>query len=163
MTNTNDPQPSSMQPQRQPFAIWNQALGIWQTTQPDLFGQWEPYWHPWPSSGWMRHGAVYPLPPSARSTPGFASSSSPGLDQATVVPVPVLFRTPLASDAIRGNEPIWHVKARRGTITLSHQLIEMSQYGPNGRPDDPQTLFALTLDFLTHDTPPTPGSETSAT
>jgi hypothetical protein len=61
--------------------------------------------------------------------------------------VPVLFRTPLASDSIRGNEPLHHVKARRGTITLTHQIRELIVHGPNGRQED-EALFRVTLDFL---------------
>ena len=34
-----------------------------------------------------------------------------------------LFRTPLASDAARGGENLDQVKARRGTIALSHQPV----------------------------------------
>jgi hypothetical protein len=45
--------------------------------------------------------------------PDSASSSSPT----------ALFRTPLASDSARGGETLDHVRARRGTIALSHQII----------------------------------------
>ena len=69
-----------------------------------------------------RNGSVYPLPPSVHPTPDTGSSSSPI----------ALFRTPLASDASRGGETLQHVKARRGTIALSHQIIDLALYGPYG-------------------------------
>ncbi|MDR1151193.1 MAG: hypothetical protein LBK72_01730 [Bifidobacteriaceae bacterium] len=37
----------------------------------------------------------------------------------------MLFRTPLASDAIRGREPLRAVKARHGTICLPHQIADL--------------------------------------
>ena len=117
---TPEPQP----PRLQPLAIWNPTRGIWESPQLDLFGQQEQFWEIWPTSGWMRHGSVYPLPQSAHPTPGFGSSSSPT----------ALFRTPLASDASRGGETLQHVKARRGTIALSHQVIDLALHGPNGYP-----------------------------
>jgi hypothetical protein len=88
------------------------------------------------------HGSAYPLPASAHPTNASASSSSPGRGT-----TPIL-RTPLASDSIRGNEPIWHVKQRRGTITLSHQLIELALHGPEGSPGPNETLFTATLNYL---------------
>jgi hypothetical protein len=36
-----------------------------------------------------------------------------------------LFRTPLASDSARGGETLDHVRARRGTIALSLQVIDL--------------------------------------
>ena len=82
-----------------------------------------------------RNGSVYPLPPSAHHIPGSVSSSSPT----------ALFRTPLASDAARGGESLQQVKARRGTIALSHQIIDLALHGPDGYPraEEPESLWAL--------------------
>lgn len=65
--------------------------------------------------GSMRNRSVYQLPLSALPTTGFSSSSSP---------TGALFRTPLASDSSRGGESLDKVKARRGTIALSHRIID---------------------------------------
>jgi len=84
----------------------------------------------------MRNGLAYPLHPSAHHTLGFASSFSPA----------PLFRTPLASDAARGGETLDQVRARRGTIALSHQLIDFALHGPHGSPvkqNELETLFTL--------------------
>lgn len=104
-------------------------------TQLDLFGRRAQFWETWPTSGWMRHGSVYRLPLSAHPIPDTGSSSSPA----------VLFRTPLASDAARGGESLQTVKARRGTIALSHQIIDRTLHGPNGFPrtGEPETLWML--------------------
>src|SRR5690606_20252819 len=54
-----------------------------------------------------------------------------------------LFRTPLATDASRGGESLDQVRARRGTIALSHQVIDLAlngQHGSASRHDDPETL-----------------------
>lgn len=127
----SDPQP----PAAQPLAIWKPTRGVWESPQLDLFGQRVPWWETWPTSGWMRHGLVYPLPRSAHPTPDSGSSSSPI----------VLFRTPLASDAARGGESLQQVKARRGTIALSHQIIDLALHGPAGypRPEEPESLWTL--------------------
>ena len=127
---------SEMQPPTvQPLAVWNPTRGIWEKPQLDLFGQQEQFWETWPTSGWMRHGSVYPLPPSAHPTPGFESSLSPTAQ----------FRTPLASDASRGGETLQHVRARRGTIALSHQVIDLALHGPNGyaRTQELESLWTL--------------------
>ena len=89
----------------------------------------------WPTSGTTRNGSVYPLPPSAHPTPDTASSSSPT----------ALFRTPLASDASRGGESLQQVKARRGTISLSHQIIDLALHGPASYPrtEGPDSLWNL--------------------
>lgn len=128
---TPQPQPPTMQP----LAIWNPTRGFWQRPQLDLFGQQEQFWETWPTSGWMRHGSVYPLPQSAHPTHGSESLSSPT----------ALFRTPLASDSSRGGETLQHVKARRGTIALSHQIIDLALHGPNGYPrtKEPESLWTL--------------------
>ena len=84
----------------------------------------------------MTHaGSAYPLPTSEHPTPGFASSSSPT----------ALFRTPLASDAARGGESLDGVRARRGTIALSHQVIDLALNGPDGsrRHWEPELLWPL--------------------
>ena len=82
-----------------------------------------------------RNGSVYPLPMPARLTPDTVSSSSPT----------ALFRTPLASDASRGGESLQQVKARRGTIALSHQIIDLALHGPASYPrtEEPDSLWNL--------------------
>ena len=117
-------------------AVWNPTRGVWETSQPDLYGHLAPYSETWPTSGTTRAGSAYPLPPLARRIPGSASSSSPG----------ALFRTPLASDPARGGETLDQVKARRGTIALSHQVIDLVTR--RGRQPSPETLFALIEEFF---------------
>lgn len=123
-------------PERQPFATWNPTRGVWETSQLDLYGHLAPYSETWPTSGTTHDGSAYPLPTSALHTPGSVSSSSP---------VP-LFRTPLASDSIRGNESIERVRARRGTITLSHQVVELLTKRDCGT--SPEATFALIAEFF---------------
>ena len=108
--------PEVQPPAAQPLAVWNPTRGIWVKPQLDLFGQQEQFWETWPTSGMTRNGSVYPLPTSAHPTPDSGSSSSPT----------ALFRTPLASDASRGGESLQQVRARRGTIALSHQIIDLA-------------------------------------
>ena len=100
------PQP----PEQQPFATWNPTRGVWETSQLDLYGHLAPYSETWPTSDTTHDGSAYPLPMSVLRTPGSVSLSSP---------VP-LFRTPLASDSIQGNESLEKVQARRG----SHSAIK---------------------------------------
>ncbi|GAA1611765.1 hypothetical protein [Leucobacter chromiireducens] len=118
-----------------PLAMWNQTFGIWEKPNADLFGRQEQFSEIWPTSGMTRNGSVYPLPPSVHPTPDIASSSSPT----------ALFRTPLASDASRGGESLQQVKARRGTIALSHQIIDLALHGPDGYPraDELESLWNL--------------------
>jgi hypothetical protein len=130
--NDATPQP----PEQQPFATWNPIRGVWETSQLDLYGHLAPYLETWPTSGTTHDGSAYPLPASVLHTPGSVSSSSP---------VP-LFRTPLASDSIRGNEPIERVRARRGTITLNHQVVELLTKRDHGR--SPEATFALIGEFF---------------
>ena len=61
-----------------------------------------------------------------------------------------LFRTPLASDAARGGESLQQVKARRGTIALSHQIIDLALHGPNGYPgsEESESLWRLIEEFF---------------
>lgn len=127
--------PQPQRPTEQPVAIWNAPLGIWENPQLDLFGQRAPYSATWWTSGMTRNGSAYPLPSSARLTLATEFSSS-------VIP---LFRTPLASDAARGRESLQRVKARRGTIALSHQIIDLALHGPNGhhRDEETDTLWHL--------------------
>lgn len=131
-----------MQPRTlQPFATWNPILGVWETSQLDLFARPAPYWAIWPTSGWMRDGSAYRHPLSALLTPGSASSSSPG----------ALFRTPLATDSTRGGESLDQVRARRGTIALSHQIIDLALNGPAGsqnKNDEAETLWNLIEDIF---------------
>ena len=128
---TPQTQPSTVQP----LAVWNPGRGIWEKPLLDLFGQQEQFWETWPTSGMTRNGSGYPLPPSAHPTPDTASSSSPT----------ALFRTPLASDAPRGGESLQQVKARRGTIALSHQIIDLALHGPASYPrtEGPDSLWNL--------------------
>jgi hypothetical protein len=73
---------------------------------------------------------------SVLPTIGFASSSSPI----------VRFRTPLASDSQWGGESLEHVRARRGTIALSHQIIDLALNGPHSsasRNGESETLWPL--------------------
>ncbi|GAA4890290.1 hypothetical protein GCM10025789_03440 [Tessaracoccus lubricantis] len=127
--------PKTQPPATQPLAVWNPIRGIWEKPQLDLFGQREQFWETWPTSGMTRNGSVYPLPLSAHLIPDTGSSSSPT----------ALFRTPLASDASRGGETLQQVKARRGTIALSHQIIDLALHGPHGYPrtQEPESLWSL--------------------
>lgn len=135
MTNATPP----TQPLRpQPFAKWNPTRGVWETSQPDLFARLVPFSAIWPTSGSMRNGSVYPLPSSVLPTTASVSSSSPTGR--------ALFRTPLASDSSRGGESLDQVKARKGTIALSHQIIHLALNGPHGSPkpkDESRTLWNL--------------------
>ncbi|MGV1010707.1 MAG: hypothetical protein ACOYBY_19325, partial [Dermatophilaceae bacterium] len=125
-------------PATQPFATWNPTGGVWETAQLDLCGQQAPYSAIWPTSGWMHNGSAYRRPLSAHLTPDFASSSSRTAKG--------LFRTPLATDSSRGGETLDQVRARRGTIALSHQVIDLALHGPTGSPlrwNDSETLWPL--------------------
>lgn len=132
----NDATPNPQPPRSQPFAVWNPTRGVWETSQPDLYGRLAPYSEIWPTSGTTRGGSAYPLPQSALRIHGSASSSSPT----------ALFRTPLASDSARGGETLDHVKARRGTIALSHQIIDLVT--KKGRRRRPEETFALIEEFF---------------
>lgn len=83
-----------------------------------------------------RNGSAYPPPLSALRIRGIGFSFSPG----------ALFRTPLASDSMRGKEPIERVRARRGAITLSHQVAELVEQ--RGRDHSPEGTFALIEEFF---------------
>lgn len=131
----NDATPSPQPPATQPFAIWNPTRGIWEISQPDLYGHLAPYSETWPTSGTTHDGSAYPLPQSAHHIPGSASLFSRD----------ALFRTPLASDSARGGETLDQVKARRGTIALSHQVIDL--VSRPSRPS-PEATFALIEDFF---------------
>ena len=99
-----------------------------------------------------RNGSAYPLPASALHILGSASSSSRT--------GPTLFRTPLASDAARGGESLDQVRARRGTIALSHQVIDLALNGPAGLEhwrNESVTLWSLIEGIVTAgDDTPTP-------
>ncbi|MCC9053538.1 hypothetical protein LOK55_04340 [Microbacterium sp. F2E] len=130
-------------PQRvplQPLATWNPTCGVWETAQLDLSQRRQPWSGTWWTSGVTRNGSVYPLPRSAHRIPGSVSSSSPT----------ALFRTPLASDAARGGESLQQVKARRGTIALSHQIIDLALHGPEGHPraEELESLWGLITEVL---------------
>lgn len=136
--------PTTQPPTTQPFATWNPTRGVWETSQLDLSGQPALYSAIWPTSGWMRNGSAYPRPLSALLTPGSASSS--------LLTARVLFRTPLATDSSRGGESLEQVRARRGTIALSHQIIDLALNGPAGsqsRSSEPETLWSLIEDIFT--------------
>lgn len=149
----NDATPTPQPPVAQRFAVWNPTRGVWETSQPDLYGHLAPYSETWPTSGTTHDGSAYPLPRSAHPIPDSASSSSPI----------ALFRTPLASDSARGGESLDHVKARRGTIALSHQVIDLVT--KHGRQPSGDATFALIGDFFDAGdaTPqPSPGGNASA-
>ena len=149
-------QPTSMQP---PFATWNPTRGCWETSQRDLFGRTEPYSGIWPTSGEVHDGSAYRRHWPAHRITGSGSSSPPTAK--------ALFRTPLASDSSRGGETLDQVRARRGTIALSHQVIDLALHGPHGSPaswNESEPLFALIEDIFTAggDTPtPSPDGNTS--
>ena len=147
MTNAT---PEMQPPTAQPFAEWNPTRGIWETTQLDLYGLLAPFSAIWPTCGWMHDGSAYRLALSALLTNASASSPSPG----------ALFRTPLATDSSRGGETLGQVRARRGTIALSHQIIDFALHGPAGSPNrraESETLWSL-IDglFSAGDATPTP-------
>jgi hypothetical protein len=128
----------------QPFATWNPTRGVWETPQLDLSGQPAPYSAIWPTCGTTRNGSAYQHPLSALLTPGSGSSSSRT--------VKTLFRTPLATDSTRGGESLDQVRARRGTIALSHQIIDLALNGPHGsasKNDDSAMLWSLVEGIFT--------------
>lgn len=138
---TETMQPTSVQP---PFATWNPTRGCWETSQRDLFGRTEPFSGIWPTSGEVQGGSAYRRHWPAHRITGSVSSSPPTAR--------TLFRTPLASDSSRGGETLDQVRARRGTIALSHQLIDLALHGPHGSPaswNESETLFALVEDIFT--------------
>lgn len=136
-------QPSAtMQPQ--PFATWDPTRGIWETSQPDLFGRLAEWRAIWPTSGSMRNGSAYRHHRSARRITDSGSSSQPTAR--------TLFRTPLASDSSRGGESLDQVRARRGTIALSHQIIDLALHGPHGsqkQSTESEALWSLIEDIFT--------------
>ena len=144
--------PATQPQMMQPFASWNPTRGIWETMQLDLYGLSAPFSAIWPTCGWMHDGSAYRLPLSAllTTTNASASSSSPT----------ARFRTPLATDSSRGGETLDQVRARRGTIALSHQIIDIALHGPGGSPNrrlESETLWSL-IDgvFNAGDATPTP-------
>lgn len=153
---TDTMQPAISQP---PFATWNPTRGCWETSQRDLFGRTEPYSAIWSTSGEVQGGSAYQRHWPAHRITGSGSSSPPTAK--------ALFRTPLASDSSRGGETLDQVRARRGTIALSHQVIDLALHGPHGSPaswNESETLFALIEDIFTAggDTPrPSPDGSTS--
>lgn len=132
----SDATPQPQPPAVQPFAVWNPTRGVWETSQPDLYGHLAPYSETWPTSGMTRGGSAYPLPSSVRPIPGSASSYSRD----------ALLRTPLASDSARGGETLAAVKARHGTIALSHQVIDLVTR--RSRRPSPEATFALIEEFF---------------
>lgn len=113
----------------------------------------------WPTSGMTRNGSAYPHPWPEHHITGSASSSPRTAK--------TLFRTPLASNSSRGGESLDTVKARRGTIALSHQIIDFALHGPHGSPirqNASETLFTLIENvFANGEATPTPslGGNTS--
>ena len=156
MQATQTMQPAILQP---PFATWNPSRGCWETSQRDLSGRTEPYSEIWPTSDELRDGSAYRRHWPVHRITG-SGSSSPHIARA-------LFRTPLASDSSRGGETLDQVRARRGTIALSHQVIGLALNGPHGSPaswNESETLFALIETIFTAggDTPtPSPDGSTS--
>lgn len=120
----------------QPFAAWNPTRGIWETSQRGLYGLSAPFSAIWPTCGWMRDGSAYRLRLPALLTNASAPSPSPG----------ALSRTPLATDSSRGGETLDQVRARLGTIALSHQIIDFALHGPAGSPSrraESEALWSL--------------------
>jgi hypothetical protein len=76
-----------------------------------------------------RGGLAYRLPRWELLITGSGFSPSPG----------ALLRTPLASDSIRGREPLARVKARGGTIALAHQIFDLLYPAPA----EAETVFNL--------------------
>ena len=147
----SDATPNPQPPQVQPLAVWNPTRGVWETSQRDLYGRLAPYSETWPTSGTTQGGSAYPLPPSAHRIPGSEFSSSPS----------TLFRTPLSSDSARGGETLDQVKVRRGTIALSHQLIDLVTR--KARRPSSEAMFALIQEFLdAGDATPEPSPDGSA-
>jgi hypothetical protein len=127
--------PPMQPPVTQPFATWNPTRGVWETSQPDLCGHLAPYSETWPTSGTTHDGSAYPLPQSVHHIPGSVLS-----------PLPVaLFRTPLASASARGGESLEQVKAQRGTIALSHRVIDLVTRRHRRSPEE---TFALIEEFF---------------
>ena len=136
--------PTTQPPALQPFATWNPTHGVWETSQLDLSGQPAPYSAIWPTCGMTRNGSAYQRPLSALLTRDSASSS--------LLIAKTLFRTPLATDSTRGGELLDRVRARRGTIALSHQIIDLTLNGPAGsqnKSNEPETLWSLIEDIFT--------------
>lgn len=149
--------PAMQPPPSQPFAIWNPEAGCWETSQLDLFGHSEPYSAIWPTSGTTCNGSFYPHHWPAPHTTASGSSSRPTAK--------TLFRTPLASDSSRGGETLDRVRARRGTIALSHQIIDFALHGPDGsrtsRPDSETMFDLIESTFADGDATPTPPQDGS--
>ncbi|MDR0626582.1 MAG: hypothetical protein LBG11_04855 [Bifidobacteriaceae bacterium] len=118
-------------PAGMPFAVWNPGAGFWESPQLDLCGLPGVFSGIWPASGLMRNGLAYRRPRWERLIAGSGCSSWPG----------ALLRTPLASDSIRGRETLARVKARKGTIALTHQVMDL--IGPEPPPEDAGTVFGL--------------------
>lgn len=75
-------------------------------------------------------------------------------------PRPARCSAPRQTDSSRGGEPLDQVRARRGTIALSHQIIDFALHGPAGSPSrraESETLRSL-IDrlFSAGDATPTP-------
>lgn len=135
--------PTVQSPILQPFATWNPTRGVWETMQLDLFGQLEPCSAIWPTCGMTRNGSAYQRPLSALLIPGSASSSSPTAR--------TLFRTPLAADSTRGAESLDQVRARHGTVALTHQVMDLALNGPPGsqtRHGESEMLWNLIEDIF---------------
>lgn len=148
--NNDQRNPGDATPEDATLRGWNPTHGIWETMQLDLYGLSAPFSAIWPTCGWMHDGSAYRLPLSALLTTVSASSSS-GTAR---------FRTPLATDSSRGGESLDQVRARRGTIALSHQIIDFALHGPAGSPNrkaESETLWSL-IDglFNAGDATPTP-------
>ena len=126
---TEASQPETPDGARIPFAVWNPDSGDWESVKADLCGRPVPWLETWPASAMTRGGLAYRLPPWERLITGSGCSSPPG----------ALLRTPLASDAIRGRETLAKVKARRGTIALAHQVLDLV----SPPPADAETVFDL--------------------
>lgn len=143
----------TMQPilKRAPLARWNTLRGVWQTTQPDLYGRLAPYSAIWPIAGMTRNGSAYRLLSSELPITGSASSFSPT----------ALLRTPLASDPTRGYEPLAKVEARKGTVSLFHQILDLAENPPADTVDEAMRMIEVMFDAGDATPEPSPAGRTS--
>ncbi|WP_240606907.1 DNA cytosine methyltransferase [Microbacterium sp. Gd 4-13] len=70
--------------------------GVWETSQPDLYGRLAPYSETWPTSGTTHDGSAYPLPRSAHPIPDSASLSAHRIPGCSAGLNPPLSRSDLA-------------------------------------------------------------------
>ena len=73
----------------------------------------------------------------------------------------------MASGSSRGGETLEQVRTRRGTIALSHQLIDLASHGPDGSPasrNEQATLWSQVENIFTAgDATPEPSPDGNTT